>query len=167
MITAGSPLISGFVDLDTQLQSNGFDMTLESIATLTTIGTIGVTNDDRILADAVDIEFDSEGYVHLESGVYIARLNETVALPDSVMALAKPRSSMLRNGVAVHSAVWDAGYIGRSQVQIVVYSQYGFRLARNARIVQMVFMTLDADTDSPYDGLYQREAISHGNELQS
>ena len=158
MITAAPPLISGFRDITAQLQPNGFDMTLESLSMFTGAGRIGVSNDARILAEASDMDFDADGYVHLDPGVYIARLNETVALPAAIMALAKPRSSLLRNGVAVHNAVWDAGYTGMSQVQIAVYNPHGFTLARNARIVQMVFMTLDSATDAPYAGIFQGES---------
>ncbi|MEX2599244.1 MAG: deoxyuridine 5'-triphosphate nucleotidohydrolase [Dehalococcoidia bacterium] len=157
MIHGPEPLVSGYVDLSEQLQSNGFDMTLHSIASFDGPGRIGPTNDSRRLPGTHDLRFGPDGFVHLEPGPYIARLNETVALPLSVMALAKPRSSLLRCGVAVHNAVWDAGYAGQSQVQIVVYNPQGFDLARDARIIQMVFMTLDKETDSPYAGAYQRE----------
>ena len=158
---AGAPaLITGFVDLDAQLQPNGFDLTLASIAALVGAGRIGVSNAERRLADTRDLAFDGAGYVELGPGAYVARLNETVRLPANVMALAKPRSSLLRNGVAVHNAVWDAGYAGRSQVQVVVYNTHGFALARNARIVQMVFMTLDSPTERPYNGRYQGEATA-------
>ena len=159
LILGPTPLVSGLVDLDTQLQANGIDLTLGSLEALTGAGQIGLSNDDRILAPAVDVTFGTDGFVHLNPGVYVARLNEAVCLPADVMAIAKPRSSLLRNGVAVHNAVWDAGYAGRSQVQMVVYNPAGFRVARNARIVQMVFMTLDAATDSPYAGRYQGEHL--------
>ena len=160
LISGPEPLVSDLVDIDAQIQPNGIDLTIASLETLTGPGQIGLTNDDRILAPAIDVPFDNEGYAHLAMGVYVARLNEAVHLPPNVMAIAKPRSSMLRNGVAVHNAVWDAGYAGRSQVQLVVYNPEGFRLAKNARIVQMVFMTLDAATDSPYAGRYQGEHLS-------
>ena len=78
-------------------------------------------------------------YVYLAPGPYVARLNEAVSLPVSLAAIAKPRSSLLRAGVAVHNAVWDAGYKGRSQALVVVYNPAGFTVARGARIVQMVF----------------------------
>ncbi|MDA1035929.1 MAG: deoxyuridine 5'-triphosphate nucleotidohydrolase [Chloroflexi bacterium] len=159
LINGPEPLVSDLVDIDAQIQPNGIDLTIASLETLTGPGQIGLTNDDRILAPAVDVPFDHDGYAQLATGVYVARLNEAVHLPPNVMALAKPRSSMLRNGVAVHNAVWDAGYAGRSQVQLVVYNPQGFRLAKNARIVQMVFMTLDAATDSPYAGRYQGEHL--------
>jgi dUTP pyrophosphatase len=158
LIEGPSPLITGFVDLDAQIQPNGVDLTLASLDALTGAGRIGRSNDERILADTRELVFDSGGYVQLTPGAYVARLNETVSLPANVMAIAKPRSSLLRNGVAVHNAVWDAGYTGRSQVQLVVYNPAGFTLAKDARIVQIVFMTLDATTDDPYAGRYQEEA---------
>ena len=114
-------------------------MTLESVAGFTGAGRIGVSNSDRILAETQELPFDADGWVRLEPGVYAVRLNETVALPRNVMALAKPRSTLLRNGAAAHNAVWDAGYNGRSQIQVAVYNPHGLTLARNARIVQMVF----------------------------
>lgn len=162
MLAGDTPLVSGYVNLDEQVQANGFDMTIESIAAFTGPGRIGRTNGDRVLAETAELTFDAQGFVRLAPGPYIARLNETVALPLNMMALAKPRSSMLRNGVAVHNAVWDAGYAGRSQVQVVVYNPDGFILAKDARIIQMVFMTLDSTTDMPYDGVYQGEALGGG-----
>ena len=159
LIEGPDSLVTDFVDLDTQVQPNGIDLTLGSLESLDGPGQIGITNDDRVLAAARDVAFGNDGFVTLQPGVYIARLNEAVRLPANVMAIAKPRSSLLRNGVAVHNAVWDAGYAGRSQVQMVVYNPAGFRVARNARIVQMVFMTLESATDSPYAGRYQGEHL--------
>jgi dUTP pyrophosphatase len=163
LIEGPEPLVTDLVDLDAQLQPNGIDLTLASIEALTGPGQIGRTNDDRILAPAVDVAFDANGWVDLAPGAYVVRLNEAVRLPSDVMALAKPRSSLLRNGVAVHNAVWDAGYAGRSQIQLVVYNPAGFRLAKDARIVQMVFMTLESATDSPYAGRYQGEQLGQSS----
>ena len=160
MVQGPSPLVSNYLSLSDQLQPNGFDLTLGGIAEFTTSGRIGVSNDQRIIAEARELDFDAEGFVRLAPGAYVARLNETVALPGNVTALAKPRSSLLRNGVAVHNAVWDAGYVGRSQVQVAVYNAHGVVLARGARIVQMVFLTLDAATENPYSGLFQGEGLA-------
>jgi len=79
-------------------------------------------------------------------------------LPNNVMALARPRSSLLRCGVTVDTAVWDAGYSGRSQSLMVVYHPQGFRLQKNARIVQMIFFSLTGETEG-YSGSYQGENI--------
>ena len=74
------------------------------------------------------------------------------------MALATPRSSLLRCGVTVNTAVWDTGYSGRSQSLLVVYNPRGIRLEKNARIVQLVFFTLDRETEG-YRGAYQGENL--------
>ena len=63
------------------------------------------------------------------------------------MALGKPRSSLLRSGVAIHNAVWDAGYQGRSQALLVVYHPRGFTLSRDARVLQLVFFLLAHPVD--------------------
>jgi len=65
---------------------------------------------------------------------------------------------LLRCGVTVNTAVWDAGYSGRSQSLMVVYNPQGFRIQRNARIVQLVFLRLTHETEG-YRGVYQRENI--------
>ena len=165
MLAPPSPLVAGLIDLDEQLQANGIDLTLRSIGTFAGAGPAGAgrgrlgTGGDRVLAPTEEVDFDASGLVTLAPGPYLARLNEVVSLPPNVMAIARPRSSLLRMGASVHNAVWDAGYSGRSQVLIVVHNPAGLELGRNARIVQMVFMTLDAATDAPYAGAYQHEAI--------
>ena len=160
MIKGSQHLLSDYMVLEEQIQPNGIDLTLMSVASPTTLGRIGTDNSQRVLSDLEELEFDSSGYIHLTMGVYIARLNETVSLPSNLMAIAKPRSSLLRNGVTVNNAVWDAGYVGKSQVQIAVLNPKGFTVAKNARIVQMVFMTLDESTNSLYSGRYQGESVS-------
>jgi len=74
------------------------------------------------------------------------------------MALGRPRSSLLRCGVTVGTAVWDAGYEGRSQSLLVVYNPRGFRLQKNARVAQLIFMRLSGKTEG-YKGAYQGENI--------
>ena len=57
----------------------------------------------------------------------------------------------------MHTAVWDAGYSGRSQSLMVVYNPYGFRLSRNARILQLVFFFLTRESPEGYQGIFQGE----------
>jgi dUTP pyrophosphatase len=157
LIASKPPLIEGFLALDAQLQPNGFDMTLDNIARFTSPGSLGPTNTDRVLSATEPVAFNPDGYAMLAPGPYLVRLNETVNLPLDIMALAKPRSSLLRSGVAMHNAVWDAGYSGRSQAMLMVYNPLGFRVARNARILQLVFFRLDRPVELGYQGAYQGE----------
>ena len=150
------PLIEGYLNLDEQLQPNGFDLTLREIALLESSGKIAVRDTERRLPELARLAFDGLDFVDLATGIYSITYNEIVHLPKNVMALARPRSSLLRCGVTVGTAVWDAGYSGRSQSLLVVYNPWGFRLQRNSRIVQLVFLWLAQETEA-YQGVYQHE----------
>jgi len=152
------PLVEGYIDLEEQVQPNGVDLTLREVALLQSSGKIAVKDSQRLVSDLAPLVFDGMGFIDLVAGAYIITYNEIVHLPKNIMALAMPRSSLLRCGVTVNTAVWDAGYSGRSQSLMIVYNPQGFRLQRNARIVQLVFLELTQETEG-YQGVYQRENI--------
>ncbi len=152
------PLIEDYINLEEQVQPNGIDLTLREIAMLQSSGKIAVEDKQRLVSDTTPLVFDGLNFIDLMPGAYIITYNEIVHLPKNVMALATPRSSLLRCGVTINTAVWDAGYSGRSQSLMVVYNAQGFRLQRNARIVQLVFLQLTQETEG-YQGAYQGENI--------
>ncbi len=152
------PLIEGWINLEEQVQPNGVDLTLREVALLQSSGRIAVADSQRSVSDLAPLVFDGLGFIDLMPGVYIITYNEIVHLPNNVMALGRPRSSLLRCGVTVDTAVWDAGYSGRSQSLMVVYNSQGFRLQRNARVLQLVFFKLTQETEG-YQGAYQGENI--------
>ncbi|HUV55703.1 MAG TPA: deoxyuridine 5'-triphosphate nucleotidohydrolase [Dehalococcoidales bacterium] len=152
------PLIEGLVNIEEQVQPNGIDLTLRELALLQSAGKIGVNNSQRVVSDLTPLVFDGLGFIDLVPGVYIITYNEIVHLPNNIMALARPRSSLLRCGVTVNTAAWDAGYSGRSQSLMVVYNPQGFRLQRNARIIQLIFFKLTGKTQG-YQGVYQGENL--------
>ena len=151
------PLVENLCDVGRQLQPNGIDLTLREIAMFSSPGSLGSASEERVLSVTSPLVFDGLGRLDLPPGCYVITYNEVVNIPANVMALARPRSSLLRCGVSVHNAVWDAGYSGRSQSLMVVYNQHGFRLHRNARVVQMVFFCLSSDVAQGYDGMFQGE----------
>ena len=152
------PLIEGLVNPEEQIQPNGVDLTLREVAMLQSPGKIAVANSQRVVSDLSPLVFDGLGFIDLMPGIYSITYNEIVHMPNDVMALATPRSSLLRCGVTVNTAVWDAGYSGRSQSLMVVYNPQGFRVERNARIIQLVFLQLTRETEG-YQGTYQGENI--------
>ena len=152
------PLIEDFIKLEDQLQPNGFDLTIRDIASIQSQGKIGVTNTLRKLSDLTPLSFKGEEFLYLAPGSYVVTYNEIVHLPKKVMALGAPRSSLLRCGVTVHMAIWDAGYSGRSQSLLTVYNPIGFQIQKNSRVAQLVFMEL-ADETEAYNGAYQGENI--------
>jgi dUTP pyrophosphatase len=158
LIKKTPPLIEGYINLDEQVQTNGFDLTLRDVAELQTAGKIAVTNSRRVLSELAPLAFDSAESIELAPGSYMITYNEIVHLPKNLMALGRPRSSLLRCGVNVGTAVWDAGYEGRSQSLLIVHNPLGFRVQKNARVAQLVFFELTGETEG-YKGIYQRENI--------
>lgn len=157
---ADAPLVTGWHDLGQQLQPNGFDVSLASVSRLTGMGRIGAQSADRELPAIEPIPFDADGWVTLPPGPYHILYNEIVSLPPDIMALGRPRSSLARGGVSIHTAVWDAGYTGRSTSLLVVENPAGFQVQRDARVMQLVFFGLAAATAQGYQGRYQHENIA-------
>jgi dUTP pyrophosphatase len=158
LIERKPPLVEGWVDLDEQVQANGFDLTLRDVAVMQTAGRITADNSQRVISGLSPLVFDGTDSIDLIPGAYIITYNEIVHLPKNIMALGRPRSSLLRCGVNVGTAVWDAGYEGRSQSLFMVYNYRGFRVQKNARITQLVFFELTGETEG-YNGIYQGENI--------
>jgi len=154
-LAADPPLVDD-VDQTLQLQPNGIDIRVERVERLTSRAALGV--EERVPAERNELVPDAEGWWGLDPGVYVIRYLERVNLPNDVMAFARPRSSLLRSGVAIHTAVWDAGYSGQGEGLLSVLNPAGYRLQRGARVVQLVFIRLSSATAEGYAGAYQDES---------
>ncbi len=156
----GTPsIVAEAVNLEEQLQPNGIDLTVREISSFSSRGNLTAGNEGREISRVTPLAFDAQGGVDLVPGAYLVTFNEIVALPADIMALGRPRSSLNRCGVSLHSAAWDAGYTGRSQSLIVVYNSHGFRLHKNARVMQLVFFHTSRRVGQGYSGKYQGENI--------
>ncbi|RMH73311.1 MAG: deoxyuridine 5'-triphosphate nucleotidohydrolase [Gemmatimonadetes bacterium] len=158
LLNQDPPLLSGLIDPAVQVQPNGVDLSLKAVYQFKGAGTLDFSNTARQLPETTELQFDAKGWLPLAPGCYLVQFNEVVNLPQDVMALARPRSSMLRVGATVESAVWDAGYCGQSQSLLVVYNPQGLHLQQNARILQLVFFRLGTKTNG-YQGIYQGENL--------
>jgi dUTP pyrophosphatase len=156
LIQGDPPLVESYMDLESQLQTNGFDLSLRSVSSFATAGRLSLDNRNRIISEQKKLEFGPGGSLHLEPGAYSITYNEIVHLPKNIMALGLPRSSLLRCGASLHTAVWDAGYSGRSESLLAVYNPLGLDLEKNARVLQLVFSTLTGESQG-YQGRYQGE----------
>ena len=159
LLAAAPPLVSGYLSLETQLQPNGFDLTLQSIVAISSRGQLGVDDSSRQLPRVTPLSFDGNGWVDLAAGPYRITFNEIVRLPLDLIALGRPRSSLARSGVSVHTGVWDAGYHGRSEALLLVHPGQGFRLQQHARVLQLVFFRLLQPVREGYQGRFQGEGV--------
>jgi len=156
LVKQNPPLVEGWINLDEQVQANGFELTLRDVSIYLSTGQIAFSNKERVLSNLSPLSFDDKSYIMLETGVYLITYNEIVNLPKNIMAFGRPRSSLLRCGVNVGTAVWDAGYRGRSQSMLTVHNPQGFRVQQNARVLQLVFMEMTGESEG-YKGIYQGE----------
>jgi dUTP pyrophosphatase len=159
LILSDPPLLTDWLDLEQQLQPNGVDLTLKEIGVYEGAGVVARDNAGRRLPEVRPLAFGEDGFLDLAPGPYQIVYNEVVDLPLDLMALGRPRSSLGRCGVTIHSAVWDAGYRGRSTSLLVVANPAGFRLERNARVLQLVFFGLGETVGEGYRGAYQGENL--------
>ena len=167
LIQGTRPLISDYHSLEDQLQPNGFDLSVAEVGEFANGGAMGRTNASRSLPDVRPLPFDDTGWLELGPGPYQVVFNEIVDLPNNLMALGRPRSTLCRLGATLATAVWDAGYRGRSTALLIVENHAGMRIQRAARMLQLVFFTLDAPTARGYDGAYQDEHIAADSAAQS
>ena len=158
-INSEIPLVENMIDTGTQLQPNSVELTLKSIESLKGLGAIDFDNSERQVPDSEALEFDDKGWGLLKPGTYKISFNEIVNIPLDLAAIARPRSSLLRCGVTVESAVWDSGYRGRSESMLVVHNPHGFRVKKDARLLQLVFYKLQGEVSEGYCGRYQNENL--------
>jgi dUTP pyrophosphatase len=148
------------VDAAAQTQVNGLELTVARVEVLYGPGRIGFDNADRELPQCKHLEWGRDGWLYLREGCYKIIFNEIVDVPKDMCAIARPRSSLLRMGATVETAVWDAGYKGRSEALLIVHNSAGFHIKKDARVVQLLFMRLETAAGQGYSGRYMNENIN-------
>jgi len=152
-------LIEDYINLDKQLTPNGFDLTISKLFKFTASGALDFSNQERVIPETPEIlpqkinPEDKFGWWQLEPGLYKVRTNETVNLPNNLIALAFTRTSLLRMGGFTQHGVWDAGFQGKGEFILAIENKAGARIKENARVAQLVFLGVD-ETEG-YQGIYK------------
>ncbi|MCD4732786.1 deoxyuridine 5'-triphosphate nucleotidohydrolase [bacterium] len=157
LLRATPPLMENLPDPERQLTTNGLDLTVAEVERFIgeTPGSLDFDNSARRLPETEPLPWKDDSLL-LPPGGWLIRYAEKVNLPRNIIALGKPRSSLLRMGATLPSAVWDAGYSGYGQGLLVVHHPAGLLLHRRARVLQLVFHQLSSTTTG-YQGVYQGE----------
>jgi len=145
-------LVSEYISLNDQLTPNGFDLTVAKIYKFSSRGELGFSNSQRILPNLEEITWEDD-CAELPKGCYKIKTNETIRMPLNLIAIAMPRSSLLRSGITISTGVWDAGFNGKSEFLLSVQNDHGFKIWKNARVVQLVFLQTN-DVKEGYNGIY-------------
>ncbi len=153
-------VVINLIDDKSQVQPAGVDLTIAEVFKFKGHGQLGFSNTSRRLPEVEKLDFDDNGRLFLERGTYRVRYNEVVRVPDDCIAIGFPRSSLMRMGATIISAVWDPGYEGRGEGLFLVENPHGIVLERNARVMQLIFIKLLTKPVKTYSGSYQYEGLS-------
>jgi len=112
------------------------------------------SKDGELVGPFIEGRSRTIGWWNLKKGTYKIKTNETIKLPNDLVAFAFPRTSLLRMGAFTVHGVWDAGFMGKSEFILVVENPHGIKIKQNARIAQIVFVRIK-ETGRGYQGVYQ------------
>lgn len=152
----GPEISRRFVEIgdDTQVQQCGIDLRVGSIYEIEGEGVLDYSNEKRKLPHYRRI-FSSEedSKISLDRGIYLVKVADRIKVPEDVAALVYPRSSLLRMGCTLYTAVHDPGYEGYPEYLLHVMNP--ITLYRYARIAQILFIRCSGVTGT-YSGIYQK-----------
>jgi len=151
-----SLLVSKVVSVDSgeQKQPAGFDVTVNNIHSFPQSRfTLGIEKGENSVLSQVPV-LDGK-YFDLEPGAYFVELNEITTIPPDAIGILLPRSTLLRNGLDVRTALFDPGYSGQPKVMLVCHRPA--RIQKFSRIGQLIILKSDREFASKYSGQYQGE----------
>ena len=91
----------------------------------------------------------------LQPGVYDVTFAQGCKIPKDQMLLIRQRSSLLRNGVIIHSSVFDAGFETENMGTIMVVN-LPITIVFEARIAQ-IYAHHCNDVENLYEGQFQKD----------
>ncbi len=144
---------------DMKVNPNGVDVRLDNVARIDD-GKLIMIGGEKFEVDTPSME---DSYIppedkvfSFEPGYYVVRYAETFEIPMGHIGLVYPRSTLMRNGLMLFSAVWDAGYEGKGVGGLAVFNEA--EIQKGTRIGQMVMFEAK-DSSGEYDGQYQGEGM--------
>jgi len=138
-----------------QIQPCGIDLTIDNVTKLKEVGEI--TQHEVKLPTYEDIPLLEDNKWYLEPGPYIIRYEQIIKIPENAAGIVLPRSSLLRMGANIFTALWDPGYEGRGISLLYVFNKHGIRIEKGARVAQLIL--IDARSSGKYSGRYQKEGL--------
>ena len=158
-------MVENVIDREVQTQPNGFDMTLQKVEGFMAgdSGVLDFSNDKRKKPQVKEIpftdgRFDQAERVFLRKGCYLITLDPKIRVPMDCLGRLRARSSLIRMGCGIEAGVWDAGFLGSSQVLLTVHNHAGIKMYKNARVGQMILERIEGgNVAEGYSGIYNED----------
>ena len=134
----------------------GFDLRVGELYELSGQGFLGATEREtpgmNLLAK---YEEDKTTEVLLKPNTYyVLKTVESVNMPENLLAIMTPRSTLFRSGVYVFGGQVPPGYTGELNMGICNFRQEEFRLEMGARVVHIMFFEVKGEGNL-YRGQWQ------------
>lgn len=136
------------------VQPNGVDLSIGEVYELS--GRSYISNEDYEKAEREALSTRNNEYFVNPSNAYVVVYGEKITIPENHIGLVLPRSRLMRCGLQVETAVWDSGYSGIGEGQLVVNQPAD--LDADLRVAQMVFIPTE-ELEEHYDGSHQGERL--------
>lgn len=152
--------VTSLTDIESsQIQPNGVDLKLEEVYKIMP-GAFHLSEITRTDRPCSKIETDQNDIFILEPGFYKIKYKQRVSIPSGECGYVVPRSTLMRNGVMIYSALYDTGYGSGEGVEpgemwgLMQVSLDTFLVQKNTRIAQ--YITFVTNSQNLYNGQYQK-----------
>ena len=143
-------------------EGTGFDLRVGAISVFTGEELALLTVDKRKTPSIKMLASITQGdkLVRIDPGQYVlATTMERVNLPDFLVGIIRPRSTLYRSGIILSSGQVNPGYVGELTFGFYNASPYPFTLEIKARIAHILFGYVEGKAMS-YKGQWQGGRIS-------
>ena len=140
-----------------QIQPNAVDLTIDKVWSLEK-GMFMLDGDSkhslpRRAVHPIVRQTDGNEFFRLKNGTYLVVFEQTVQMGPDEAGIVVCRSTLMRNGVWMTSALYDSGYRGHMHAGLTVAQGIEFIFPRHERLAQ--FLCFEAEALRQYDGIYQ------------
>lgn len=160
MINGEQVLKYKYSSLGEDIQVSGIDLRIgELYEFLNEDGLYGLFEDEKLNQKIRKVSYngnfnDKKVWELLPHKPYLAEVVNDIEISEDSAQSYYPRSTLLRNGVTVHTAWGDTGYNGKLMFLIINNNDMSYYLEKNVRFVQLIDHQVYGAVGT-YDGDYQ------------
>ena len=148
---------------DEMLQPSGCDLRLGRVFEIDDSLPCGIVDGNKVIPEYIEVKpqfFAEYGYKNsfcIEPGKpYIFEVDRQIKIGDSNAQFYLPRSTLLRVGVDVRTALGDSGYEGSLSFLVINHRNKEFYISKGERFAQLVDFEAKGVSEE-YDGDYQND----------
>lgn len=154
-----TPLGDGELNEDA-IQPNGVELSIGELYRLEGEGRLRnkeYTKPKRVEVLPVSGPENWEGQYKVDpDNSYVIKYSEKIHIPDAHVGLVFPRSRLMRSGLGVETAVWEAGYTGVGEGRLTVGKPA--KIEEGMRVAQIILIKTE-ELENLYDGSHQKEGL--------